>query len=58
MVATSQPQDPAAAWARYLPDCAASMPTGWLGAESLKPAAAARRVVKLADGTVLKPLLG
>ncbi len=53
MLAAVQPQDPAAAWARYLPELRREYAYWMAGAESLKTAAAARRVVKLADGMVL-----
>jgi alpha,alpha-trehalase len=53
MVAASQPQDPAAAWAHQLPELRREYAYWMAGAESLKAGAAARRVVKLADGLVL-----
>ncbi len=52
MVAAMQPQDPAAAWARYLPQLRGEYAYWMAGAESLK-SGAARRVVRLPDGTLL-----
>jgi alpha,alpha-trehalase len=53
MLAASQPQDPAAAWARYLPELRREYAYWMAGAESLKQTGATRRVVRLADGAVL-----
>ncbi len=53
MVAASQPQDPAVGWAHYLPELRREYAFWMAGAESLKAAGATRRVVRLADGTVL-----
>jgi alpha,alpha-trehalase len=53
MVAAALPQDPAAAWAHYLPELRREYAFWMAGAESLPPLAAARRVVRLPDGAVL-----
>jgi alpha,alpha-trehalase len=53
MVALTQPQDPAAAWARYLPQLRREYAYWMAGTARLKAGAARRRVVKLADGAVL-----
>ena len=53
MVAASQRQDPAGAWARYLPELRREYAYWMAGAEALKGTAAARRVVRLADGALL-----
>ncbi|HEX3835382.1 MAG TPA: alpha,alpha-trehalase TreF [Steroidobacteraceae bacterium] len=53
MVALSQPQDPAAAWARYLPQLRREYAYWMAGAAQLKGTDALRRVVRLPDGTVL-----
>jgi alpha,alpha-trehalase len=53
MVAMSQPTDPAAAWARYLPQLRREYAYWMAGAESLAQPGANRRVVRLADGAVL-----
>jgi alpha,alpha-trehalase len=53
MVALSQPQDPAAAWARYLPQLRREYMYWMSGARQLKGPGARRRVVRLPDGAVL-----
>ncbi len=53
MVALAQPQDPAAAWARYLPQLRREYAFWMDGATALKAGGARRRVVRLADGGVL-----
>jgi alpha,alpha-trehalase len=53
MVALSQPQDPAAAWARHLPQLRREYAYWMAGAAGLKAGGARRRVVRLPDGAVL-----
>jgi alpha,alpha-trehalase len=53
MVALSQPQDPAAAWARYLPQLRREYAYWMTGATQLTGPGARRRVVRLPDGAVL-----
>jgi alpha,alpha-trehalase len=53
MVALSEPQDPAAAWARYLPQLRREYAFWMAGAAELKPGTAQRRVVRLPDGALL-----
>ncbi|HTB66863.1 MAG TPA: alpha,alpha-trehalase TreF [Steroidobacteraceae bacterium] len=53
MVALSQPQDPAAAWARHLPQLRREYAFWMAGASALKASGAQRRVVRLPDGAVL-----
>jgi alpha,alpha-trehalase len=53
MVAMLQPADPSAAWARYLPQLRREYAFWMAGADSLAQPGAERRVVRLADGTVL-----
>jgi alpha,alpha-trehalase len=54
MVAASAPDDPAAAWARYLPELRREYAFWMAGASSLQQTRAAyRRVVRLPDGAVL-----
>jgi len=53
MIALSQPQDPAAAWARYLPQLRREYAYWMTGASALKAGGARRRVVRLPDGAVL-----
>jgi alpha,alpha-trehalase len=53
MVALAQPQDPAAAWARYLPQLRREYAYWMAGAATLKAGGAWRRVVRLPDGAVL-----
>jgi alpha,alpha-trehalase len=53
MVALLQPQDPASAWARYLPQLKHEYAFWMEGAAALHVAGAHRRVVRLPDGTLL-----
>jgi alpha,alpha-trehalase len=53
MVALLHPADPAAAWARYLPQLRREYGFWMAGVETLKVPGAHRRVVRLADGLVL-----
>ncbi|MDE2149222.1 MAG: alpha,alpha-trehalase TreF [Gammaproteobacteria bacterium] len=53
MVALLNPQDPAAAYARYLPALRQEYAYWMKGADDLKPNHASRNVVMLADGAVL-----
>jgi alpha,alpha-trehalase len=53
MIAASQPDDPAAGWARYLPQLRREYAFWMAGASSLGQTGALRRVVRLADGAVL-----
>jgi alpha,alpha-trehalase len=53
MVALAQPQDPAAAWARYLPQLRREYAYWMAGTAALTGSGAARRVVRLPDGAVL-----
>jgi alpha,alpha-trehalase len=53
MVALAQPQDPVAAWARYLPQLRREYAYWMAGAAALKAGGARRRVVRLPDGAVL-----
>jgi len=53
MVALSRPDDPAAAWARYLPQMRREYAFWMAGARQLQQPGAARRVVRLADGALL-----
>jgi alpha,alpha-trehalase len=53
MVALLQPQDPASAWARYLPQLKHEYAFWMEGAAALHAAGAHRRVVRLPDGTLL-----
>ncbi len=53
MVALLAPQDPAAAFERYLPQLEREYAFWMEGAEALKPGAAHRRVVAMPDGAVL-----
>jgi alpha,alpha-trehalase len=53
MVALSHPQDPAAAWARYLPQLRREYAYWMSGAAALPASTARRRVVRLPDGAVL-----
>ncbi|HEY6455173.1 MAG TPA: alpha,alpha-trehalase TreF [Steroidobacteraceae bacterium] len=53
MVALAQPQDPAAAWARYLPQLRREYAFWMAGNATLKAGGASRRVVRLPDGAVL-----
>jgi alpha,alpha-trehalase len=53
MVALLEPADPAAAWARYLPELRREYSFWMAGAAALKRPGAYRRVVRLPDGAVL-----
>ncbi|HEV2700177.1 MAG TPA: alpha,alpha-trehalase TreF [Steroidobacteraceae bacterium] len=53
MVALSRPNDPAAAWAQYLPQLRREYAFWMAGATTLKGPGAVRRVVRLADGALL-----
>ena len=53
MVALLKPDDPAAAWARYLPQLRREYAFWMQGATALRAPGARRRVVRLADGTLL-----
>jgi alpha,alpha-trehalase len=53
MVALSRPDDPAAAWAQYLPQLRREYAFWMAGAKTLQGPGAVRRVVRLADGAVL-----
>jgi len=53
MVALLQPDDPAAAWARYLPQLRREYAFWMAGAKTLQRPGAVRRVVRLAHGAVL-----
>ena len=53
MVALTEPDDPAKAYAAYLPQLKAEYRYWMDGADRLKPGQAHRRVVALADGTLL-----
>jgi alpha,alpha-trehalase len=53
MVALLEPDDPAAAWARYLPQLRREYAFWMQGATALRAAGAHRRVVRLADGALL-----
>jgi alpha,alpha-trehalase len=53
MVALLDPQDPAAAWARYLPQLRREYAFWMAGAAALRAPGAHRRVVRLPDGALL-----
>jgi alpha,alpha-trehalase len=53
MVALSRPDDPAAAWARYLPELRREYAFWMQGAQRLKHAGSHRRVIRLPDGALL-----
>ncbi len=53
MVALLEPADPAAAWARYLPQLRREYAFWMAGAAALRAPGAHRRVVRLADGALL-----
>jgi alpha,alpha-trehalase len=53
MVALLRPDDPTAAWARYLPQLRREYAFWMAGAKTLKAPGAVRRVVRLVDGSVL-----
>jgi len=53
MVGLLTPDDPVYSWAEYLPQLKAEHAFWMKGADALEPGTAARRVVRLADGTLL-----
>jgi alpha,alpha-trehalase len=53
MVALARPDDPAAAWAQYLPQLRREYAFWMAGEGTLKGPGAVRRVVRLADGAIL-----